>query len=190
MRSCARTSRRSHGAPRDALRDTEFASLRAELASYKDAEQRASLLEETVASQAEEIRRLSEAAGGRRVRGAGAAPADAAGLFGAPPPADDGVVDELKKRIAELEASDASEALAARVAEAAQLQRESPGPGRREHKCIKCIGGGQRTPPDGARRAQGQRGDSTVRNPRNQSWTSLEGSAGSCGNKRRTFRGR
>ena len=45
----------------DALRDTELASLRAELASYKDAEQRASLLEETVASQAEEIRRLSEA---------------------------------------------------------------------------------------------------------------------------------
>ena len=44
----------------DALRDTELASLRAELASYKDAEQRASLLEETVASQAEEIRRLSE----------------------------------------------------------------------------------------------------------------------------------
>ena len=60
----------------DALRDTELSALRAELASYKDAEQRASLLEETVASQAEEIRRLSEAK-----------PPDASAVFGAEPDA-------------------------------------------------------------------------------------------------------
>ena len=73
---------------------------RAELASYKDAERRASrsLLEETVASQAEEIRRLSEAAAAPAADASavfGAAPADAAGLFGAPP-ADADVVDELR----------------------------------------------------------------------------------------------
>jgi myosin heavy subunit len=100
-------------AEREKLRETELTSLRAELASYKDAEQRASLLEETVASQAEEIRRLSEAS-------QPADASDAASLFGAPP---NDEVDQLKKSIQELEASDASEALAARVAESAQLQR-------------------------------------------------------------------
>ena len=99
----------------------ELATLRAELAVAGDAKARASFLEETVAGQADEIRRLSEA---RDAPAAfGAAPQDAAGLFGAPP-ADDGIVAALKQRVAELEgADDASEALAARVAEAAQLQR-------------------------------------------------------------------
>ena len=60
--------------------------------------------------------------GGSATAAVPAAPADAAGLFGAPP-ADADEVAQLKQRIAELEASDASEALAARVAESAQLQR-------------------------------------------------------------------
>ena len=105
------------------LRDTELASLRAELASKNDEAARAALLEETVSSQAEEIRRLSEAAAAPAADASavfGEAPADAAGLFGAPPNEE---VAQLKQRIQELEANDASEALAARVAEAAQLQR-------------------------------------------------------------------
>ena len=122
-RNYGRSSRRNPGPSGDALRDTELASLRAELASYKDAEQRASLLEETVASQAggdPSVEREATAADASAVFGA--APADAAGLFGAPP-ADADEVAQLKQRIQELEANDASEALAARVAEAAQLQR-------------------------------------------------------------------
>ena len=170
----------------DALRDTELASLRAELASYKDAERRASLLEETVASQAEEIRRLSETAQPADASAVfGAAPADAAGLFGAPP-ADADEVAQLKQRIAELEASDASEALAARRGRPIRARSE---PWKKRTQMLPCIGGGQRTPPDGARRAQGQRGDST-RHVYATIMDKSRGSAGSCGSRRRTFRGR
>ena len=68
--------RRNRGLGR---RHVHGASHQAELASYKDAEQRAALLEETVASQAEEIRRLSEAAARQlptrpRLKGAGRRP--------------------------------------------------------------------------------------------------------------------
>ena len=226
----------------DALRDTELASLRAELASCKDAEQRASLLEETVASQAEEIRRLSEAkppdasavfgaepdaarrdaeqraalleetvasqaeeirrlteaaaapagrrgASGRRASAVfGAAPADAAGLFGAPP-ADDGVVDELKKRIQELEANDASEARGPRR-RGVRNYSDGSGPWKRRTQMLQVH---WRRPTNACRRSAPRARPTRRRysqKPSSPSSTSREGSAGSCGSRRRTFRGR